>query len=237
MAVQKDTLPLLPGEITPPRLPGYLQGLYNWAYVKPRNVRLLDHGLVVNTILFGNMYRLTRAACVEINKKDTVLQPAAVYGSHLFKVMEAVGYKGRLDVLDVTPIQVKRWMKKFQRYPQANIFHADAENPVPEKYDVINCFFLLHELPDGKKKRVLDNLLSALKPSGRLVVIDYHGPHRFHPLRFFLLWVNRLLEPFAESLWKQPVRDFVSRPDNFVFTTETFFGGLYQKTIIRHKAS
>ena len=42
-------------------IPTYLEEVYTWAYINPRNVRFLDHRWVVNTILWGNNGRLQRA--------------------------------------------------------------------------------------------------------------------------------------------------------------------------------
>ena len=35
-------------------LPSYLRDVYEWAYLNPRNARLLDNEAVVNTILWGD---------------------------------------------------------------------------------------------------------------------------------------------------------------------------------------
>lgn len=63
---------------------------------------------------------------------------------------------------------------------------------------------LLHELPPLTRTRVIDNILKALKPGGKAVFIDYHQPSSYHPLKYIIRTINRLYQPFAESLWKIP---------------------------------
>ena len=46
--------------------------------------------------------------------------------------------------------------------------------------------------------------------------------------------VHRTLEPFAASLWNQRIADVVPAA-NFTWRTETYFGGLYQKTVAKRR--
>ena len=48
-----------------PEIPDYLQDTYYWAYINPRNVRLLDREIVVRTILWQQHNRLQRLVCVD----------------------------------------------------------------------------------------------------------------------------------------------------------------------------
>jgi hypothetical protein len=51
-------------KVTPaePEIPSYLQDTYYWAYINPRNVRLLDREIVVRTILWQQHNRLQKLA-------------------------------------------------------------------------------------------------------------------------------------------------------------------------------
>eukprot|EP01007_Sphenomonas_quadrangularis_P004054 NODE_937_length_1079_cov_206.048544_g769_i0.p2 GENE.NODE_937_length_1079_cov_206.048544_g769_i0~~NODE_937_length_1079_cov_206.048544_g769_i0.p2 ORF type:complete len:256 (+),score=35.80 NODE_937_length_1079_cov_206.048544_g769_i0:58-825(+) len=228
---------LLPGIQAPPPLPHYMETVYHWAYVDPQKVRLLDNPVVVNAILWGNMDRLTRSALKEVQPGQKVLQPATVYGDELFALAERVSAHGQLDILDVAPIQVDRWQQRLQPYPHVTVYHADAETPLPEKYDVVNCFFLLHEVPDDKKKAIMNNMLRSLKPDGRAVFIDYHRPCWYNPVYPFMSAVNRFLEPFCQSLWDNDLEHWAADAKSFDWTKETYFGGLYQKTVAKPKSA
>lgn len=212
-------------------IPRYMREVYDWAYLNPGNVRLLDHDAVVSAILLGNNARLRRCLLCEINAGQRVLQAAHVYGSLIPEIAEKVGLDGRLDVVDVVPLQAALCRRKLKGYPQAHVKVADAARAGSEVYDVISCFFLLHEVPDDRKRAVVDALLAGVDIGGKVVFVDYHGPSKWHPLRGIMRLIFRRLEPFAESLWHHEIAEFASNPENYRWEKSTLFGGLYQKTI------
>ncbi len=212
-------------------IPGYMHEVYEWAYLNPGNVRLLDHDAVVSAILLGNNARLRDCLLCEINAGQRVLQAAHVYGSLIPQIAEKVGLDGRLDVVDVVPLQAALCRHKLKGFPQANVKVADAARAGSEVYDVISCFFLLHEVPDDRKRAVVDALLAGVDIGGKVVFVDYHGPSKWHPLRGIMRLIFRRLEPFAESLWHHEIAEFSSSPENYRWEKRTLFGGLYQKTV------
>ena len=218
-----------------PDIPYYLKDTYYWAYVSPRNVGLLDRDIVVSTILWGQHLRLQRAAFSEIKPGQSVLQPASVYGSFVPNLARHIGEKGRLDVIDINPIQVTSCRKKLQGLPQATIRLADARKPGDKLYDVVCCYFLMHELPDDYKHSVADALLKCVAPGGRLVFVDYHKPHWAHPIKPITSLVFDFLEPFAKSLWRHEIKEFAADADSFTWRKETYFGGLFQKVVAERK--
>jgi SAM-dependent methyltransferase len=234
-----DDFLLLDGDVEPstspstrvPRIPDYLEKTYAWAYLNPRNVRLLDRPLVVSTILWGNFGRLLRALLTELKPGQTVLQPACVYGNFSPSLAAFLGPQGRLDVFDVAPIQVERCRHKLARFPQATVRLRDAVDPVGGSYDAVCCFFLLHELPDRYKRLVVDALLSSVAPGGKAVFVDYHKPHPAHPLKALTGLIFDLLEPFAKGLWEHEIKSCASGGDTFSWSKKTYFGGLFQKVV------
>ncbi|MDP6642440.1 MAG: methyltransferase, partial [Rhodospirillales bacterium] len=110
-------------------MPAYLQETYYWAYLSPRNVRLLDRELVVKVILWGQQRRLRQQAFAEITAGQSVLQPAHVYGEFSPALARHLGPEGRLEVIDVAPIQVANCRCKLEMYPRATVRHADAARP------------------------------------------------------------------------------------------------------------
>lgn len=220
----------------PDNIPAYMHDVYEWAYISPRNVQLLDRNWVVNSILLGNNNKLQHALLSEIIPGQRVLQSANVYGSLIPKLAECVGTAGTLDVIDVVPIQAARCQHKLQDMPQATVRICDARDFHNGQYDLVSCFFLLHEVPDDWKRAIVDNLLGSMAPEGRAVFVDYHGPAWWHPLREIMRPMLKLLEPFALSLWNNEIRTFASTPDHYNWQTETYFGGLYQKTVVTKRA-
>ena len=216
-------------------VPRYLRDVYTWAYLEPRNVRLLDREWVVSVILWGNNHRLRETAFDEIEPGDKVLLPASVYGDFVPALARHTGPSGQLDVVDVAPVQVARCRRKLREYPWASVRRGDARKP-GEDYDAVCCFFLLHELPEAEKHAVVNALLDSVRPGGKAVFVDYHKPHWAHPLKGLMALVFATLEPFANSLWRNRIRDLATRPERFQWQTETFFGGMYQKTVARRSA-
>jgi len=211
-----------------PAVPEYLAKTYTWAYLSPRALRLLDREIVVNAILWGNYQRLVRAACALFLPGERVLQAASVYGSQPARLADRLGPDGELEIIDVSPLQVEHLRRKLATRTNTRVRHADATAPGPRTYDGVCCFFLLHEMPDTYKRRVVDALLGCVKPRGRVVFVDYAAPRWYHPLRSVMALVNRWLEPYAASLWRNPIPSFAAQAARFRWTEHRLFLGLYQ---------
>jgi len=227
--------PVAAGGAFPVEIPDYLKEVYYWAYLNPRNVRLLDREWVVRMILWGQHRHLRRRAFEEIEPGQRVLQPACVYGDFSPALAEHVGPRGHLGIMDVAPIQIARCQEKIRRYPQAKVLHADTRRPDGKTYDAVCCYFLMHELPDASKRLAVDALLERVAPGGKAVFVDYHKPRWWHPLKGITSLVFNTLEPFAKSLWHNQIRDFATQGERFTWRTETYFGGLFQKTVAERR--
>lgn len=214
-----------------PGLPGYLVRTYWWAYLTPTSVLLLDNPVVLTTILWGNLPRLIRTACDEFQPGQRVLQAASAYGNLSPELAAQVGPNGRLEVIDIAPLQVAHVQRKLKEFPHARARVADATAPGGGIYDGVCCFFLLHEVPDAEKRAVVNALLAAVEPGSKVVFIDYHRAERWHPLRVPMGLVFRWLEPFAYGLVDREIEEFAAARDDFTWSKETFFGGLYQKVV------
>ena len=217
------------------QLPDYLVKTYTWAYLTPASIVLLDNALVVSSILWGNFRRLVRAACSEFQPGQRVLQAASVYGSFSADLAEVVGREGRLDIVDIAPLQVANSQRKLRDYPQVRVRLADAASPGGGIYDSVCCFFLLHEIPDDHKRAVVDGLLAKVPPEGKAVFVDYHQTVAVHPLRMVMGMVFRWLEPYATGLIKREIAEFATNREDFSWRKKTYFGGLYQKVVAVRK--
>lgn len=218
-----------------PEVPAYLRDTYHWAYLSPRGVQILDRPSIVSLILWGNYHRLRRATFAEFASGEAVLQPACVYGNFSIDLARHLGSEGRLDITDISSIQVEMSRRKFRDIPQIKVELADAATVAGASYDSVCCFFLLHEVPDDYKRRIVNRLLSLVGPLGKVVFVDYHRPRPWHPLKPVMATVFRLLEPFADTLWRHEIADFADRPGDFEWSKETYFGALYQKVVARRR--
>lgn len=216
-------------------LPEYLRRTYTWAYLSPRTLPWLDRAPVVSAILWGNAGRLMRWAVAQFAPGERVLQAACVYGDFSPMLARRVGADGRLSIRDVAPIQIANVRRKLASLPQADAEVANLVEPLAGQYDGVCCFFLLHEVPEDERRRIVANLLAAVRPGGRAVFVDYHRPHRWHPLAPVMAGVFRWLEPFAESLLDVPLQTLADEARYFEWHKETRFGGLYQLVVARRR--
>lgn len=219
-----------------PVIPDYLQDTYYWAYLNPRNVRLLDREWVVRTILWQQHNRLTNAALTEIEPGQHVLQTACVYGKFSSRLAAHIGPEGTLEIMDVAEVQVRNCRRKLEGFQQVKVRHQDLLYLRDETFDVVCCYFLLHELPDDYKRGVASALLDAVRPGGKLVFVDYHEPHWAHPLKPITSFVFNTLEPYAKGLWREEIAAFAGNDSRFDWRKETYFGGLFQKAVASRKA-
>lgn len=222
-------------KIEPHQIPEYLIKTYSWAYLTPASLVVFDNPFVTSSILWGNMLRLVRTACEEFEPGQRIMQAANAYGNLSAELARKVGPDGRLDVIDVAPLQVEHVRKKLADFPQARALLGDVTSPSGHIYDGVCCFFLLHEVPDDKKRAVVNSLLASVPPGGKVVFVDYHKTIRAHPLRPVMHFVFRWLEPFAYGLVDSEIANLASDRDSFTWRKETFFGDLYQKVVAERR--
>lgn len=220
-------------------VPDYLVDVYWWAYVHPRAVRLFERQWLVNLILWGNFRKLRDSALDALGSSlpGRTLQVACVYGDFTQRLAARVDPAGSLDVVDVLPIQLANLRAKLGTASRVNLVHSDAADLGFEdaSYDRVVLFFLLHEMPHDVRSKTLAEALRVLKPGGRLVIVDYHRPRRWHPLFLPMRWILRRFEPFALDLWREPVRTWMPDDAHVVARQTTCYGGLYQKLVVTKK--
>jgi ubiquinone/menaquinone biosynthesis C-methylase UbiE len=217
-------------------LPDYLVKTYWWAYLNPTSLHVFDNPIVAPAILWGNMARLVKAACDEFEPGQRLLQAASAYGPISARLASTVGETGFLEVIDIARIQVEHCRRKLGNQAHTRVRIADAADPGGGPYDGVCCFFLLHEVPDENKHAIVNALLESVKPGGKLVFIDYHAPHTWHPLRGVMSMVFQFLEPYAEGLIRRQIQDFAVDSSQYTWRKETYFGELYQKVVVEKAA-
>lgn len=218
-------------------IPAYLEKTYWWAYVHPHAVKIFERQWLVNAILWGNFARLRDAALDEIGQhiEGRTLQIACVYGDFSPRLAGRLALGATLDVVDVLPIQLGNLRKKVSLDARVTPLLGDsaALRFADATYDQTILFFLLHEQPEAVRRRTLSEAVRVTRHGGRIVIVDYHLPRRFHPLRYLFRPVLRWLEPFALDLWNHDLSTWLPatlHPDQMKKTTS--FGGLYQKVVI-----
>ena len=218
-------------------IPAYLEDTYWWAYTHPNAVRVFERQWLVNLILWGNFTKLRDAALAEVGEtiEGNVLQVACVYGDFTQQLVRRLKPTGRLDVVDVAPIQLENLQNKIGTPAQVRMLLQDSSALELDdaSFDSVVVFFLLHEQPADVRQKTIAEALRVTKKGGKLIFVDYHKPKSTSIFRYLMAPILTTLEPFALDLWKTEIRDWlpadirISKIDK-----QTYFGELYQKVVI-----
>lgn len=230
---------LSPVAALPPVLavPQYLEEVYWWAYVHPNAVRVFERQWLVNAILWGNFSRLRDAAldAMDLPAAARLLQVACVYGDLTARIAARMGSGAQLDVVDILPVQLGNLKRKLNGHPGIALFQRNSADLgfADGSYDRTLLFFLLHEQPEAVRRQTLAEAVRVTAPGGRIVIADYHCPHRLHPLYYLFRPVLALLEPYALDLWRSDLASWLPPDaDVRIESRRTFFGGLYQLVVL-----
>lgn len=220
------------------KIPLYLKEIYGDFYNKPKICAWFDKNWMQSLLTLGNNKKLTNALLKEIYPSCKVLQLGCTFGRQMEETASKVGVYGIYDILDISNIQLKRCKDKFGNYyPQVRYVHQNANTPLKKNYDVVILYMLLHEVPHRQKAKIFQAALDSLKEGGKVVIIDYHKPKIWHPLRWPVKLFNRLYQPFAEILWDREVDTFVKDKSKYIWKKTLYFGGFYQKMVVQKKFS
>lgn len=215
-------------------LPPYMLVLYNNIYGSKILSGVCDDIRVAKLRSLWQYDKIVKDVVCEVAKNAHVLQIGLTFGDELDKVYEKVCRHGKVDVYDVSEVQIELAKAKYD-YNNMEICNYNAALKWDEKYDVIICYNLLRDLPPKTRKMVMDNVLMQLATGGRAVFVDYAKPAWWNPLKWPLLLFNRLYVPFAESLWQQPLENFCSKKTDFRWLHTYYCGHLFQKVVATRK--
>lgn len=218
------------------KLPLYLKEIYGDFYNNNKLCKWFDNPLLRTIFSLGNNLRMVDVALKEISQGDKVLQLGATFGIQMEQTALRIGKYGQYDIVDVSNIQIRRCKEKYGNlYTHMGYIHQNANEPVKSNYDVVLCYMLLHEVPNIQKAKILKAALESTREGGKVVIIDYHEPKKFHPLRYVVRMFNRLYQPFAEALWDRAIPTFIKDKTAYMFRRSLYFGGMYQKVVIDKK--
>lgn len=216
-------------------VPEYLNSLYHRSYFDMTFSSGLDGEWMAQFTTFFFMNRLTRCVTDEVFEGQRILQMGISSGNFEREIAGKMNQNGVYHIEDISPIRIIACKNKLA--PWTNVTFEEKDVCVSNKklYNVVVCFFLLHEMPDSRKREAVTRALDSLLPGGRVIFVDYSRPSPFNPLGYAVKWFNRMYEPFAESLWDNEIESFTKNMGRFIWDKRTFCGGLYQCVIAQKK--
>ena len=222
--------------------PEYLRKIYWWAYEHPLAVRFWDRDFLIDLILLGNYDRLGNAVLEEFPKplEGDTLQISCAYGKLTPRLQQQLGENATFDLIDVLQVQLDNVSKKLQLPDKRlSLVQCDATAlACPDNsYDRALMFFLPHELPEEERRAALSEAFRVVKPGGQVILVEFHNPKWWHPLRLYQRLVFFLFEPFATDMWRHELESYF--PADLRYTIDkktTYFGDLYQKLVITKNA-
>jgi len=215
-------------------IPPYMDLFSNKMYYKRGLCGVLDDDRVARFNSFYAQKKIIKDMLQDITKNAHVLQIGLTFGDEISAVYNRVHKHGKFDIFDVSDIQVERAKERYEDY-NINIMNYNAVMPWDEKYDVVICYNLLHELPPVTRQKVMDNALNGLTNGGKAIFVDFAEPEFFNPLKWPLFLYNRLYRPFSESLWNEPLENFCSLKDEFRWSHSYYHWHMFQKVVATRK--
>lgn len=215
-------------------VPEYMNILCNKIYQSKTLSDIFADDRIVNIESMFSYNEITKDLLRDISKNAHVLQIGLTFGNRIEKIYEKVCKKGKLDIFDISKLQIQLAQDKYKHF---NIAISDYNAAIEwdEKYDVIICQNLLKEVPIITRKRIIKNILNGLTKGGKAIFIDTHRPSWWHPFKWFIFLKNRLYYPFAESLWNQQLKDFSDDKDAYRWYYKFYRGKAIQKVIATKK--
>ncbi len=142
---------------------------------------------------------------------------------------------GHYELIDLLPTQIANARRKVGDNSAAHIqqMNAVALDFPDHSFDNVLLFFLLHELPQDWRERVMAEALRVLAPGGKMVITDFGKPAGWNIFfRFFWLPMLGILEPFAIPLWRHELADILpAQMGQRTWHQQKYFGGLFQKLV------
>ncbi len=215
--------------------PEYMNVIYEGIYDDDVLCEKMDNLWNCQLRTFLQYRKLVNTLTYELSANQKVCQMGVVFGNQIDETALAIGAKGQYLIVDINDKVIKRASNRCGKlYKNLEFIQDDAATMnAPPIYDAVICFLLLSMVPKKHKELIIDNALKMIVPGGKAIFIDWHKPSKLHPLYLPTKLYNRLHHPFVEQLWNCSIQDMSTNNSKaYKWKTETFFGGMFQKTTV-----
>jgi ubiquinone/menaquinone biosynthesis C-methylase UbiE len=164
---------------------------------------------------------------LELKERSKVADIGAGSGDYEAAMSRAVGTEGRVYAEDNSSDSIKRLRERVKKDHLGNVevIEGAAEDPkLPSgELDAVLMVITYHEIADYQK--MLEHVVTALKPGGRLVVVDM-APHKTLSRPREVQVKNHVIAPdFVESEIRQAGFEVLSRDDHFIDGSRSLSSG------------
>jgi SAM-dependent methyltransferase len=144
-------------------------------YTEPSNLALLGYRLVYDPVRAGYLRGLV--ASLQLDGTERVLDFGSGPGSEATYLAGALDRGGRVTCLDVSPTWLGEARRRLRRFDNVDFLLGSAsEVGLPAAaFDVVLAHYVLHDVDRASLADSIRALSSALRPGGRLVVVEPIG--------------------------------------------------------------
>ena len=144
--------------------------------------RSYDRQVALLTLGRARALREQTIALARIEPGDAVLDVGCGTGDLTMLASVGAGAGGRTVGIDASPEMIAEARRKAVRAGAAVDYQVAAVEALPfpdATFDVVLSSLMMHHLPDELKPRALAEVRRALKPDGRLLIVDFRRPTTF----------------------------------------------------------
>ena len=173
-------------------------------------------------------YRKAAIQALNLKRGDTVVEIGCGTGLNFRRLMEAIGSKGKLIGVDLTPEMLNEAASRVRQSSWLNVelVQQDAATyAFPPRVDGILSTFALTLVPEYDQ--VIQNGVAALGPSRRFVILDFKKSE--HWPTWLIQSFVAISRPFGVSLdlAERHLWEPLARYAELVEFRELYFGGVY----------
>jgi len=197
------------------------------SHIEIKGFTARHYDLLIDLITLGLYRKFIRSAikAMDIKRGDRILDLGAGTGRNACIMREYVGDSGEIIALEIGEEMIKQFREKCAGFSNVALLRQRIEEPLPfkEEFDRALLSFVFHGFVQEDRLKILRNIYRALKPGGKLFILDYNEMEDFEGVPFYVkLFFERFECPLAI--------DFVSRKwgeilkkEGFEVTREVFF--------------